>query len=149
MTRILRSKSLYRITNVIKNTSFAANINDGGFTRVRKGKTEIGKLDFTVLVFTSAVRGSSTGVEDYYYAMCKLPLGGLVTLEIRTIGDAELALRAFKAAIKGFNYTADWPPPNKDSIIVDSREVQTVWTLDMRKNNRKESKNWKQKSMTV
>lgn len=123
-------------------------VNEGGFTKVRKGKTEIGELDFTVLVFTSPVRDSSTGVEDYYYAICKLPIGRTLTLEIRTIGDAELALRAFKAAIKGFNYIADWPPPAKDSIVVKVTETQVGWAAAMPKYIRKESM-WKQKFTTA
>ena len=105
-------------------------ITDGGFTNVRNGKTEIGELDFSVHIFTSPA-----GVEDYYFAICKLPIGRLLTLEIRTIRDAELARRAFNVAIKGFNYTADWPPPAKDSITLKLTETQVGWAADMLKNN--------------
>ncbi|MCF7956700.1 MAG: hypothetical protein K9M75_12930 [Phycisphaerae bacterium] len=110
-------------------------VTDGGFTKVRNDKTEIGGLDFTVLVFTSPIPNSSEGVEDYYFAVCKLPIGRMLTLEIRTIGDAELARRAFNAAIKGFNYTADWPPPAKDSIVVKVTDMRLEWALPMQKYN--------------
>jgi len=83
-------------------------ITDGGSANVRNDKTEIGELDFSVFIFTSPA-----GVEDYYFAICQLPIGRLLTLEIRTLGDSELARCAFNAAIKGFSYTADWPPPPK------------------------------------
>lgn len=123
-------------------------INDSGFIKVRKSETEIGELDFSVLIFTSPVGKSSEGVEDYYFAVCELPIGRLLTLEIRTIGDSELAQRTFNAAIKGFNFTADWPPPAKDGITFKVTETQVGWAADMQKNTRKDSK-WNQKFTTA
>ena len=109
-------------------------ITDGGFIEVRNDKTEIDGLDFSVFIFTSPVGNSSEGVEDYYFAICQLPIGRLLTLEIRTMGDSELARRAFNAAIKGFSFTDDWPPPAKDSITLKLTETQVGWAADMLKN---------------
>ena len=82
-------------------------IAEGSFTNVRTGNMEIGGIDFTTMIFTSPVPNSRTGIEDNYYAICKLDFGRELTLEVRTRGDGELTKRAFNAAIKGLNYSAD------------------------------------------
>lgn len=121
---------------------------EGGYVKVKKGTAKAAKLNFTVLIFTSPVRGSSEGLDDCYFAVCKLPMGGLLTLEAKTTGDEDLARRSFNAAMEGLSYTPDWPPPNKDSVVYKVTETKVGWAVPMRNNIRKDSK-WKKKFTTA
>jgi len=94
------------------------------FSSVRIIETKADKLNFTVMIIASPIRGSSEGVENYYYALCKMPLGGLLKLEVRTTIDEKLAKRIFETAIKGVSYTADWPPPTQDSMVMLKPDLQ-------------------------
>ena len=114
-------------------------VNEEGFINVRTGKTRAADLDFTVMVFASPVQDCPEGVEDYYYAVCRLPIGRLLTLEVRTLGDAELARRAFQACLKGIKYTTDWPPPDKNSVVRKTTETKAGWAMPMPTNIRKDS----------
>jgi len=96
-------------------------VSEGGYIKVKKAATKAAKLDFTVLIFTSPLRGSTKGVDDCYCAVCRLPLGGLLILEVRTTGDADLASRAFNAAMEGLSYTPDWPPPDKKTLVLNPK----------------------------
>jgi len=119
----------------IKNTK----AREGGYVKVKQGGTKAANLDFTVLIFTS-----HHGLDDCYYALCKLPMGGVLTLEVKTNGDEGLARRAFNAAIEGLSYTPDWPPPDKKNVVQNVTETKAGWAMPMLIDNRKESK-WTRK----
>lgn len=79
----------------------------GGFAKVRPGNITIDALDFTTLVFASPNKGLPDGIEDYYYAYCKLPFGRELRLEVRTAGDGDLAKQIFESVIQKIKYTGD------------------------------------------
>jgi hypothetical protein len=79
----------------------------GHFSKARFGKIKSGGLDFKTIIFTSLIPNFDAGVEDYYYASCDLPFERQLRLEVRTAGDADLAERTFKAAIKGLKFSED------------------------------------------
>jgi hypothetical protein len=78
-----------------------------GFKTVRAGTIKIGELDFSKMIFSSPSKEYPDGIEDYYYASCKLPFGRELKLQVRTAGDAALAERVFETAIKKIKYTED------------------------------------------